>query len=123
MVISMIISACETTQQRHEAYNASLNGHIGEDVGVIIEKLGYADALSESAEGNRVFVYSQFHVGNSAIDCSVDGTDVDCKGGKVYEYWCKTYFEVDDSNKVIRTSFKGNDCGKCSSGAEEFCLK
>lgn len=124
LVLSLIVSACESTQQRHDAYDNNLNNRIGDNISLIVDQLGYADSISESAEGNRVFVYSRFHVSNSSISCSRDkNKNINCRGGEITEHWCKTFFEVDESNNIIHTSFKGNRCDNCSSGETKFCLE
>lgn len=121
-----LITACTalSNDRREQEYQAALTRYVGENIEQIIDKFGYADSLSESSTGNRVFVYSSFHIDSSSVRCSEnsDGTH-SCSGGDVDEHWCKTYFEVDSQNVIVDFSNKGNSCGSCSWGKDVICFK
>ena len=96
-----------------ENYSIELQKYVGASVENVVKDLGYADYLSQSPSGNRLFVYSRAFTSTSSVNCRVDGIgSQNCTGGNAFEFWCKTFFEVDEENLVVDFSFKGNNCKK-----------
>ena len=31
-------------------------------------------------------------------------------GGQTLTFWCRTFFEVDSSNRIVKWSWQGNNC-------------
>jgi hypothetical protein len=40
-------------------------------------------------------------------------------GGQTVVNWCRTYFEVDASNKIVRWRWEGNNCVAIDNGADK----
>lgn len=119
VLLVVATSGCETLLMgTGEQYRIATQSYIGESIDSIVDQFGYADSLSEAPDGNRVFVYSSFHVNNSPVDCSEDSNgNHSCSGGDISQNWCKTYFEVDSGNIIVNVSSKGNGCGICREGS------
>jgi hypothetical protein len=109
-----VVTSCGGAQiDSDENYRIELQKYVGASGENIVADLGYADYLSESPSGNRLFVYTKSFTSTSSVNCWTDGISSQvCTGGSAFEFWCKTYFEVDDENLVVDFSFKGNSCKK-----------
>ena len=124
LICSPIITSCGTVQfSSEENYRNELQKYVGESIEIVVNDLGHADNLSESPNGNRLFVYSSAFTSTSPVNCSTDSQGIEtCTGGNTNEYWCKTYYEVDDENLVVDFSYKGNNCKKCDTDDVLLCF-
>jgi hypothetical protein len=113
LVSCLLISACATSNkaQIKADTDAWLNSLLGQNIDVVVNKLGYPLTNFIAPNGNKVFVWGKGEdktrpmmlyraTPNSSI----------ALGGDTQTYWCKVYFEVDASNIIIRYSYEGNYC-------------
>lgn len=112
--------ACATAAK----YDAMLAGWIGRDGDALVDVWGYPDREVTAPNGNRVFVYDDASLwqtpltvtpayssvvqANGRLIVRTHGGYVD--GGDLVYTRCSTYFEVDESMRIVRTKFKGNAC-------------
>ena len=123
-IMLLLIASCGTMEMASEEnYRASRQEFIGNPIDSVVANFGHADSLSEAPNGNRLFVYSSSHTSTSPVNCETDFRgDEKCTGGDTSEHWCKTYFEVDESNTVVDFSYKGNSCATCKSESTVLCF-
>lgn len=112
MIAAAILSGCGGAGfGSEEEYRNSLQHYVGASIDEVVRDFGYADYLSEAPSGNRLFIYSRSITSTSPVSCRSDSLSSQvCTGGSAYEFWCKTFFEVDAANLVVEFSFKGNNC-------------
>lgn len=83
LTLAIVLTSCGNLEFASEQnYRNELQKYIGMNISNVVEVFGHADNLSESPEGNRLFVYSNYHTSTTPITCNKDayGNDV-CSGG------------------------------------------
>lgn len=110
-MLCVFMCACATSQ----AYKNKVEMYVGGNIDQVIEDFGLPDNQITSPNGNNVYVYSVLEHSTSPKTCSTDANGVyNCTGGNSSTDWCKTFFEINKENVVIKTSFRGNDCKACA---------
>ena len=124
----LLVSAlgCATT----EKYEAKVQSFFGADVSLLIEKWGYPSQTTVAPSGNKLLIYSN---SRSVVIPQYDFTNTPdetatykynsftrtveeqryrkpAQAPTVMNLGCTTYFEVSESNTIVRYSFEGNDC-------------
>lgn len=119
-----ILAACTSMEYAtEEGYQAELESYIGRPYREVVQIYGEADGISESASGNRLFIFEEEEVTSQSVDCDVDKEgNTTCTGGETAREWCKTFIEVSESDSVLGYSFKGNNCKRCSSPDVGVCF-
>jgi hypothetical protein len=110
------LSSCGVFQiATTENFKKTLNSDIGKPIEDIVNRRGQADQLSETPNGNKIFIYSFSNTYSSPVSCrqNSDGGS-NCTGGVLNTSWCKIFYEVDKNNVVASYTLKGNACKSCS---------
>jgi len=96
----------------------------GARTGDLVRVWGYPDKVIRMGNGHRLYLYRSVNRGSypqfvnpgyTTVDTSNGQTVVTTmpttvSGGGSYDLRCKTWFEVNSSNRVVNTSFRGNNC-------------
>ena len=114
MLAPVLLSGCATTAK----YEAVLNQWVDKDINQLIEAWGYPHNSLKLPNGNTVYIfgstdsyispmqtYTTFHSVGKRIYA-----DTMVTGGHSYTYWCRTFFEVDDKNVIVKWRTEGNSC-------------
>lgn len=117
-VCSLLLCGCATAAK----YEAVLNSWTNAEINRLTDSWGYPSGSFIAPNGNRVYVYQRgnsvtmpttyqtntnvYGYGNTAYGRST--TNV--YGGETLTFWCRTFFEVDSSNIIIKWSYQGNNC-------------
>lgn len=113
-----LTAGCATTAK----YEAVLDSWMGHDINELINSWGYPDGSFDHPNGNKVYAYSSSGsyimpttyntqstytgVGNTIYGNSY----ITGYGGQTLNFWCKTFFEVNSSNKIVNWRWEGNNC-------------
>ncbi len=124
LIIFFHISSCTNIMfANEEGYHAYLNGFIGKPISEYIKVHGQADSTSESATGNKVFVFKDSRHESTPVSCTKDKKgNTNCSGGTSSDYSCTTYIEVNNEKVIVGSSFKGNDCNRCPPVTQKTCI-
>ena len=115
-----VLSGCATT----EKYRQMVNSWHGKNVQVLVNAWGYPDSTFKAPNGNNVYVYKRMNVTSFPSYRTGGYTTVSTEGNKTvvsqtpsyessggtYTFKCTTWIEVNKKNKIVNTSFRGNDC-------------
>ncbi len=112
--ITICLGACATT----ENYEKILKSWVGHDVNELVGAWGYPVNSFKAPNGNTVYVYSSSGSytmpTNTTATYNVYGNSVygnsTTTGGQTLNFWCQTFFEINDSNTITTWSWKGNNC-------------
>jgi hypothetical protein len=118
LVVVLLSSGCATTAK----YEAVLNTWLNNDINALTNSWGYPSGSFIAPNGNKVYVYQRggsftmpttyqtqanvYGYGNMAYGTAT--TNV--YGGQTLTFWCRTFFEVDSSNRIVKWSWQGNNC-------------
>ena len=122
-----LLMGCATT---YDEYSDSLDWYVGEDIQIVLDDKGYPTQIMEIPNGNKVYLYVKAYSGTASrqvSDPSLMEYKYDPSTGKLVnadplgrtpkrtEYYdvtksCKTWFEVDESSRVVRYRFEGSGC-------------
>ena len=114
VMLILLVSGCATTAK----YHAILETWVNRDINQLIEEWGYPHNSLKLPNGNTVYIYGSadryitpvqtfttFHaVGDKLY------ADTMVMGGQSYTYWCRTFFEVNSENLIIKWRTEGNSC-------------
>lgn len=127
MFFIIFIGGCATT----EKYEENLRSWVGRDISNLIASWGYPSNSFKLPNGNTVYQYnyqrsyttpityntvSNYNTNNYAINNPSYGTYTTGStktyqtGGQTFNYWCKTFFEVNKSNIIVKWRWEGNSC-------------
>jgi|WetSurMetagenome_2_1015567.scaffolds.fasta_scaffold1551186_1 hypothetical protein len=110
ILTAFVIVGCATTAK----YEKVLNSWTGADINQLVSKWGYPDNSFQAPNGNRVYVYSRSGSytmpTNTNINYYGNYAYATTTGGQTINLRCTTYFEVDGTGKIIKWSYKGNNC-------------
>lgn len=119
LIFLLLVTSCASV----ENYSKKLDSFKGKSVASVIEEWGYPDQTTVSPNSNKLLVYSESSISSSGVSCREDKKgNTSCSGGGTTHNSCKTFFEIDSSNTVIGTSFRGNDCGICVNEDSFWCM-
>ena len=109
-----LLSGCATTAK----YETVLNSWVGHDVNELISSWGYPVNSFKAPNGNTVYVYSSS--GSYTMPTQTNSTynvygntvygNTTTTGGQTLNFWCRTFFEVSTSNKIVTWRWEGNNC-------------
>lgn len=106
---TLFISACATIAN----YEKVLNSWVGHNVDQLVASWGYPVNSFKAFNGNTVYVYSSSGSytmpTNTTSNYSVYGNST-TTGGQTLNFWCQTFFEVNESNIITTWTWKGNNC-------------
>lgn len=114
LALACSLSGCATT----EKYENVLSSWVGSDVNQLVNSWGYPQNSFQAPNGNTVYVYGtsgsytmpqQTTSTYNAVGNTVYGNST-TTGGQTLSFWCKTYFEVDDSDRIVTWRWEGNNC-------------
>jgi len=114
LLISVVLFSCATT----ENYEKNLNSWLGVNIDNLVNQWGYPTHSFEAPNGNKVYVYEYSSTGRLPTYTTIQEYNygyytqyrATTYGGQVITYWCRTFFEVDKSNIIIRWRWEGNNC-------------
>jgi len=113
-LVTLLITSCATTKN----YEIILNRWVGKNINDLISSFGYPRGSFTIPNGNKVYVYSfsrSMRMPTSTTSSydlygnSIYGTST-TTGGQVLTAWCRTYFETNKKNIIIKWRWEGNDC-------------
>ena len=118
LMVSTLLFGCATTAK----YEAVLTSWVNADINALTNSWGYPSGSFNAPNGNKVYVYQNggsltmpttyqtqanvYGYGNYAYGTAT--TNV--YGGQTLNYWCRTFFEVDSSDRIVKWSWQGNNC-------------
>ncbi|MBU2952736.1 hypothetical protein KO499_02940 [Marinobacter sp. F3R08] len=114
VVTVVFLSACATTAK----YEEILKTWVGSDINHLVASWGYPQNSFEAPNGNTVYMYSssgsytmptQTTTTYNAIGNTVYGNST-TTGGQTLNFSCRTYFEVNDSDRIVSWRWQGNNC-------------
>jgi len=114
LLTTLLLVGCATTAK----YEASLNSWMGHDVNELVNSWGYPVNSFKAPNGNTVYVYDSSGsytmpintntthniIGNSIYSHSTT------TGGQTLNFWCRTFFEINESNEIVLWRWEGNNC-------------
>jgi predicted small secreted protein len=117
---TLLLSACATSENNvnKEKYKNELREWIGQDVNELVAAWGASGDSTKGSSGNIIYEYISAEIYTTptkdrysfiSYAGAVSG-GLTRTGGQTKELWCKTYFEINESNIVIRWGWKGNNC-------------
>ena len=120
-LLTLFLTACATT----EKYEAILNTWVGASVNDLVSSWGYPQESFQAPNGNMVYVYSKSMnfvmptQTTSRYDIQSDPLyglpttvygNTTTTGGQTLSYSCRTFFEVNQSKKIVSWRWEGNNC-------------
>lgn len=106
-----------------EGYRDYLSTFNGKPISEFTKINGQADGISESAAGNKVFVFKESDFSSTSGYCSTDKKgNTSCTSGSTSVSSCTTYIEVNKDNIIVGSSFKGNNCHRCPPVTVKSCF-
>ena len=122
--LCLLLIACGVVEiATKEKYHKELDRFVGGKIERVVSEYGQADDVSESPNGNRLFIYTSSNTSTTPVTCTTDAQGKNnCVGGNTNHNWCKTYFEVNSKNLVLNYSLKGNNCTWCSNKNVLLCF-
>ncbi len=120
VTILLGLTACATVQN----YQLAVNSWQGASGAKLFRVWGYPDHTERLPNGHRLYVYATRDVGQYPIVTTpgytsvytsngqtyVSSTPPMITGGGIYDFHCKTFFEVNSANHIVNTDFRGNSC-------------
>src|SRR5690554_4530278 len=111
---ALLLSACATTAN----YEKVLSSWVGHDVNELVGSWGYPANSFKAPNGNTVYAYSSSGSytmpTNTTSNYNVYGNSVygssTTTRGQTLNFWCQTFFEVNENNIITTWSWKGNNC-------------
>ena len=114
----LLLAGCATTAK----YEAKLNSWVGADANSLVNSWGYPKSSFDAPNGNKVYVYQ--NAGSITMPTTYQTTanvtsygntaygnaTTNVYGGQTLNFWCKTFFEVDSTNRIVRWRWEGNRC-------------
>jgi len=125
----LLLTGCATS---YDEYSENLDWYVGENIQVVIDDMGYPAQVLDMPSGNRVYLYLNEKTRTASrevSDPSLIKYKYDPLTGKIVnsdplgltptrtEYYnvtenCKTWFETDEDNLVVKYKFDGTGCPK-----------
>lgn len=116
----LLLAGCATTQN----YLLAVRSWKGTDVNRLFVRWGYPDHTEKLPNGHILYVYKENYHGRYPVYTTPGFTTVKTEGGRAvvtsvpstiqgggtYDFRCTTWFEVDKHNRILGTSFRGNNC-------------
>lgn len=114
VLVIALLSGCATSAK----YNAILDTWMGHDVNELVNSWGYPQNSFKAPNGNTVYVYgssgsytmpTQTNTTYNVVGNTVYGNSY-TTGGQTLNFWCRTFFEVNDQNIIVNWRWEGNNC-------------
>jgi hypothetical protein len=113
-----ILARCASTAK----YEAVLSSWINSDITKLTDSWGYPAGSFIAPNGNKVYIYQRG--GSFTMPKTYEtkaniyeyenyvygNATTNVYGGQTLTLWCRTYFEVDSFNRIIKWSWQGNNC-------------
>jgi hypothetical protein len=114
ILLALLIAGCATAAK----YQAVLNGWTGHDIKELQNAWGYPVNSFKAPNGNMVYVYSSSGSytlpTNTTSTYNVYGNTVygnsNTTGGQTLKFWCNTFFEANESGRIVTWRAEGNNC-------------
>lgn len=87
------LSGCVDSRAAEDRLRNQLIEWKGKPIDVVVDSWGYPDNTFYAPSGAKVYSYERRSAFNGI------------------PLFCKTFFEVDEKNRVKKTSYEGNNCG------------
>ena len=104
-----------------EKYNTKLNSTHGKNIQFLVDAMGYPEKIV-APNGNNVFIFnvkrsyrtplrvSTYRYGSWFRGTYSGSNSSTISGGEEITYWCKTYFEVNKKNIIIKWRSNNRSC-------------
>jgi len=115
IIFTVLLSGCATTA----GYEAVLRSWTGQNINALISSWGYPESSFTAPDGNTVYVYSRGGSMTMPTQTTFSGQvspwgsysgNSFTTGGQTLNFWCKTFFEVDNNKTIINWRWEGNNC-------------
>jgi len=116
----LLLSACATTENNedNEKYKNELQEWIGHDVNQLVAAWGAPGDSRKGSSGNVIYEYISAEIYKTPTKDRFSFTSyagaasggLNRTGGQTKTLWCKTYFEINENNIIIKIGLKGNNC-------------
>lgn len=119
ILVCVVTVGCENlagwSEYKYISYKEALDKNLGKHFGDVEKDRGPSDAVSETSEGNKIFIYKYTKTEGQGIQCSTKYTDgkpdgQECYGSERVTSFCNVYFTTDANTIVTSTSFRGEGC-------------
>jgi hypothetical protein len=101
LLAGLALAGCATTNR----YERMLQSWVGASADDLIETWGPPSAAAPLGDGGRILEWSW--LGGTVVYAQRLGYGTLATGSQA---WCQTSFRVDERNRVIRWSWRGNSC-------------
>jgi len=115
VLLCLGLAGCATTA----GYEAILNTWTGSNINSLISSWGYPASSFTAPDGNTVYVYQSggqytmptqtTYTGQVSPWGSYSASSI-TTGGQTLNFWCKTYFEVNQDKIIVTWRWEGNSC-------------
>ncbi len=110
----LLLAGCATSAK----YQAILTSWVDRDINELITEWGYPTRSMVLPNGNTVYIYETGATHVTPVQSfttyhEVDGAilaNTHVMGGDAFATWCRTFFEVNKENKVVKWQAQGNSC-------------
>lgn len=114
IIMILLLSSCASTAK----YEAILDGWLQQDINKLINEWGYPHNSLQLPNGNIVYIFGSSDSGITPAQTYTHYRAVGDKlyadsvvtGGYAYNYWCRTFFEVNADNVIVKWRVEGNSC-------------
>lgn len=130
LALIITVSGCATTAK----YGEVLDSWVGHNINELVDSWGYPSSNFTAPNGNIVYVYSKASTYTTPVTAKTRGNIVNStpvvmgggavvvgnsasysskttySGGQTLNFWCTTYFEIDNDKTIIKWRWKGNAC-------------
>ena len=95
-----------------ENYQKIPDSWLGSNINSLVDSWGYPTGELKAPNGNKVYYYENSDTVRRPSVTTYNSLlrGYVTTGGGDAAYWCRTFFEVDDSGKILRWRHEGNSC-------------
>lgn len=113
-IFLILICGCASTKN----YEMKLDSWLGHSANELVSSWGYPQSSLVAPNGNTVYIYgnsgsygmpSQTNSTYNVVGNTIYGNSY-TTGGQTINFWCRTFFEVNESKKIISWKWEGNNC-------------
>lgn len=108
-ILSFLPIGCSWQSAQINRYSDSIKTWNGHPIDKLQYRWGYPQQLFIAPNGNKVYVYSREAIHTSPTWITPIG-NYKIFGGKTTTHYCNTYFEVNNNETIIKSSYEGNAC-------------
>lgn len=108
LTLCVLGTACATTAN----YEARVHSWQGQKADLLVRAWGEPDATEKLSSGNKMYVYSRLkHPPMAYVETgrAIASVEQAAPAQPIYQK-CATYFEVSPENRIVSTTYRGEQC-------------